>query len=187
MKLIVGLGNWPKEYTDTRHNIGFMVIDEWLKKHNLELTENKFNGKFIKFKNEQGESFIVAKPYTYMNLSGQFVKDICQYYDIDPTDILIFLDDLDTPLGQWRIKTSGSSAGQKGMQNIIDSLYREDIKRVRIGIGRPTNQCSIIDWVIGKFTSFEKQKVEPLIKKSTDLIDEWIKGTDFQKIISKFN
>lgn len=188
MKLIVGLGNFPKEYDNTRHNMGFWVIDEWLKRHNLELNENKFNGWFLRFKGVTGEPFIVAKPYTYMNLSGEFVRDICNFYKIDPEDILVIFDDLDIPAGSWKIKTTGSSAGQKGMQNIIDHLYREDIKRVRIGIGRPTNKnISIIDWVIGKMTYAEKQKIEPVIKKAVDVIDEMIQGMDFQNIISKMN
>lgn len=188
MKLIVGLGNYPKEYENTRHNMGFWVIDEWLKRHNLTLNENKFNGWFVRFKSAIDEPFIIAKPYTLMNLSGNFVRDISNYYQIDPEDIVVIFDDLDLPQGSWKIKTGGSSAGQKGMQNIIDCLYREDIKRVRIGIGRPTNKnISIIDWVLGKLTPNETKIISPIVKNCVDVIDEMIKGTDFQKVISKFN
>ena len=186
MKLIVGLGNYPKEYEKTRHNVGFMVIDEWLKRHNLSLTENKFKGWFIKFKNQYDEDWIAAKPYTYMNLSGQFVRDIVNFYNIDPQDILVIMDDVDLPVGTWRVKKTGSSGGQKGMKNIIDLLYREDIKRIRIGISRPTHG-DMVSWVTGKFSEDERKKVQPAILKSADFMDELMCGTDFEKAVSKFN
>ena len=186
MKLVVGLGNYPKEYEKTRHNVGFMVIDEWLRRHNLSLLENKFKGWFIKFKNQDDEDWIVAKPYTYMNLSGQFVRAIVDFYRIDPQDILVIMDDVDLPVGTWRVKKTGSSGGQKGMQNIIDMLCRDDIKRIKIGIGRPTHG-DMVHWVTGKFSEDERKKVQPAILKSADFIDELMSGTDFEKAVSKFN
>ncbi|MCF0227816.1 MAG: aminoacyl-tRNA hydrolase [Malacoplasma sp.] len=186
MKLVVGLGNYPKEYENTRHNVGFMVIDQWLKKHDIVLTENNFKGHYIKFKNQDDEDWIVAKPYTYMNLSGEFVRSLIDFYKIDVEDILIILDDVDLPVGTWRVKKTGSSGGQKGMQSIINLLAREDIKRIKIGIGRPTNG-DIVKWVTSKFSPEERKKVQPAILKSVDFMDELMSGTDFEKAVSKFN
>lgn len=187
MKLVVGLGNYPKEYQNTRHNIGFMVIDEWLSKHNLSLDQNKFNGYFYKFKNNNGEDVIIAKPYTLMNLSGEFVSKLMNFYQIDVNDLLVIMDDVDLPAGQYRLKTSGSSGGQKGMGNIIDLLCRTDIKRIRIGIGRPINKDQMVSWVLGRFTNEEIKLIKPTIDLSINVIDEFIQGNDFQKIVSKYN
>ena len=173
MKLIVGLGNYPHEYDNTRHNVGFMVIDAWLQKHESFLDKNEFNGWFRKFTNEKGESYIIAKPYTYVNLSGQFVQQIANFYKIDYHDILVICDDADTEVGKCRVKPTGSGGGQKGLQNIIDLMSHADIKRVRIGIG--------------KFTSDELNLLKPVIKNVTNLIDDFVNGLDFQKIASKYN
>lgn len=187
MKLVVGLGNYPKEYDYTRHNIGFMVIDKWLNKHSLNLDQNKFNGHFIKFKNNNGEDIIIAKPYTLMNLSGEFVSKLMNFYQIDTTDLLVIMDDVDLPTGQYRIKTSGSCGGQKGMGNIIDHLYRTDLKRIRIGIGRPASKDQMVSWVLGKFTNHEMELIQPAINLAVNIIDDFINDIDFQKIISKYN
>ena len=186
MKLVVGLGNYPKEYENTRHNVGFMVIDAWLKRHEVVLDQNKFKGWYVKFKNQDDEHWIVAKPYTYMNLSGEFIRSLADFYKINPEDILVILDDVDLPVGTWRVKQTGSSGGQKGMQNIINLLCREDIKRIRIGIGRPTHG-DMVSWVTGKFTDTERKKVQPAILKSVDFMDELMSGTDFERAVSKFN
>lgn len=187
MKLIVGLGNYPHEYDNTRHNVGFMVIDAWLQKHESFLDKNEFNGWFRKFTNEKGESYIIAKPYTYVNLSGQFVQQIANFYKIDYHDILVICDDVDTEVGKCRVKQTGSGGGQKGLQNIIDLMSHADIKRVRIGIGRPIDKSQMISHVLGKFTSDELNLLEPVIKNVTNLIEDFVKGLDFQRIASKYN
>ena len=186
MKLVVGLGNFPKEYERTRHNVGFMVIDEWLKRHDVILDQNKFKGWYVKFKNQDNEDWIVAKPYTYMNLSGEFIRSLVDFYKINPEDILVIMDDVNLPVGDWRVKKTGSSGGQKGMENIINLLSREDIKRIRIGIGRPTHG-DMVSWVTGKFSEDESKKVHPAIVKSVDFMDELMSGTDFERAVSKFN
>ena len=187
MKLIVGLGNYPHEYNNTRHNVGFMVVDAWLQKHDTFLDKNEFNGWFRKFSNQKGESYIIAKPYTYVNLSGQFVEQIVSFYKIDYNDILIICDDVDTKIGKFRVKQTGSSGGQKGLQNIIDLMSHTDIKRVRVGIGRPIDKSQMIPHVLGKFTSDELNVLNPVIESVTNLIDDFIDGLDFQRIASKYN
>lgn len=187
MKLIVGLGNFPNEYNNTKHNVGFMVVDAWLKKNNTFLDKNEFNGWFRKLNNKNGEQFIIAKPYTYMNLSGQFVQEIAKFYKIDPKDILIIADDLDTDLGNIRVKPKGSSGGHNGIKNIIDLLHTEEIKRIRIGIGRPDNKYSIINYVLSKFTNDELVKMNTSIEAAINIIDDFIDKVSFEKIMSKYN
>lgn len=186
MKLIVGLGNFPVEYDNSRHNAGFIVIDQWLANHSLSLDQSKFNGKFLKLK-INGEDFIIAKPYTYMNLSGNFVSEICNFYNITPDNVLVICDDVDTPVGKIKIKTTGSSGGQKGLDDIIYKLHTQDIKSIKIGIGRPANKEGMINWVLGKFTKQEWDLLQLPIKKAVQVIDDYINGLDFQKIISKTN
>ncbi len=186
MKLIVGLGNYPREYHETRHNAGFMVIDYWLNQHHLTLKENKFNGWFIKT-NINNQQVIIAKPYTYMNLSGQFVRDIMNFYKISINDLLVIADDVDTPIGSIRIKTTGSSAGQKGIQNIIDLLGTKDFKRIRVGIDKPSDKSQMISFVTGKFTRQERTLLDPMIEKSASVIDTWLETDDFNLVLNKFN
>ena len=187
MKLIVGLGNFPNEYNNTKHNVGFMVVDAWLKKNNTFLDKNEFNGWFCKLNNKSGEQFIIAKPYTYMNLSGQFVQEIARFYKIDPNDILIIVDDLDTDLGNIRVKSKGSSGGHNGIKNIIDLLHTEEVKRIRIGIGRPDNKSSTINYVLSKFTNDELVKMNASIETAINIIDDFIDNVSFEKIMSKYN
>ena len=187
MKLIIGLGNFPSEYDNTKHNVGFMVVDAWLQKNNTFLDKNEFNGWFKKFSNKNGESFIIAKPYTYMNLSGQFVQQITNFFKINHNDILIIADDLDTDLGNVRIRLSGSSGGHNGIKNIIELLGTENIKRIRIGISKPNDKNQVINYVLKKFTNDELTKLKPCIEIATNFIDDFVNGVKFDKIMNKYN
>ncbi len=187
MKLIIGLGNFPNEYDNTKHNVGFMVVDAWLQKNNTFLDKNEFNGWFKKFNNKNGESFIIAKPYTYMNLSGQFVQQITNFFKINHNDILIIADDLDTDLGNVRIRLSGSSGGHNGIKNIIELLGTENIKRIRIGISKPNDKNQVINYVLKKFTNDELTKLKPCIEIATNVIDDFVNGVKFDKIMNKYN
>ena len=187
MKLIIGLGNFPNEYDNTKHNVGFMVVDAWLQKNNTFLDKNEFNGWFKKFNNKNGESFIIAKPYTYMNLSGQFVQQITNFFKINHNDILIIADDLDADLGNVRIRLSGSSGGHNGIKNIIELLGTENIKRIRIGISKPNDKNQVINYVLKKFTNDELTKLKPCIEIATNVIDDFVNGVKFDKIMNKYN
>ncbi|RMA78536.1 PTH1 family peptidyl-tRNA hydrolase [Metamycoplasma subdolum] len=178
MKLIVGLGNPGSEYEDTRHNVGFMVIDAISKKLETVLNEKKFNGIYYKEKD-----FILAKPLTYMNLSGNFVREISDFYKIGIDDIIIIYDDMDLPVGKATIKQSGSAGGHNGMKNIIDQMKTQDIKRVKLGIGRATNA---INYVLGKFTFNDKQIIDQVIEKVSDAIISFIYN-DIRYVMNKFN
>ena len=133
MKLIVGLGNPGKDYTNTRHNVGFNIIDKYLKKNNYKVDKEKFNGKFTKI-SINGEDTILLEPLTYMNLSGDSVRKVMDYFNIEVDDILIISDDLDLSIGNFKLRPSGSSGGHNGLKSIESSLGTNSYKRLKIGI-----------------------------------------------------
>lgn len=183
MKLIVGLGNPGSEYQNTRHNIGFMFVDEIAKANNIEFKLNKSLKCFIGDFKYNGERIIFCKPVTYMNLSGESVIKVMKFYKIELEDILVIHDDLDLPVGKIRIRLNGSSGGQKGMNNIISLLGTQEIKRVRIGIskGRET-----ISHVLGCFTEDEKADINIALSKADDMFKCYI-STTFDKFMNRFN
>ncbi|MDR0739856.1 MAG: aminoacyl-tRNA hydrolase [Mycoplasmataceae bacterium] len=185
--LIVGLGNYPEQYHKSRHNVGFMVIDKLCKALSIELTNEKFNGKFIKVQVEQNQ-FIIAKPYTYMNLSGDFVSQIAQYYQIEPHNILIISDDADNNVGTIRIRNNGSSGGQNGIKDIINKLNTTDFPRIKIGIGRPTNKkINLADYVLGTFTNTEKPIINRTIDKATEALIDFMNGMSISELMNRYN
>lgn len=183
MKLIVGLGNPGKEYENTRHNAGFMFVDRIANDLNLEFSLNKQLKCFIADKNINGEKVIFCKPVTYMNLSGESVSLVLKYFKIDIEDMLIIHDDLDLPVGKIRIRSNGSSGGQKGMQNIIDILKETNIKRIRIGIDKGTNT---INHVLGSFTKDERVDIDLILDKAPEMFDYYLK-TSFDRFMSRYN
>jgi len=185
IKLIVGLGNYPKQYDNTRHNAGSMVIDELLNHLNLKLDSQNFQGLYTKTEISQN-TIILAKPLTLMNLSGNFISSIVNFYKINVEDILIICDDLDTKIGQFRIRKSGSSGGQNGLKDIINKLGTENFKRIRMGIGRPQN-LNIVDYVLSEFSQEEKLKFEEAKNKVINPILAFIHGENFENIMSKYN
>src|SRR5574344_2330767 len=147
MKLIVGLGNPGKVYENTRHNMGFMTIDNYAKKKNIDINKNKFNGLYGEY-NYRGEKIILLKPCSYINLSGEVIKKYVDYFKIDINDLLIIHDDLDIPLGNIKLKPSGSSGGHNGLKNIELNLKRKDYKRIKIGISN-NKMIDTKDYVLG--------------------------------------
>ena len=136
MKLIVGLGNPGSQYENTRHNAGFIAIDEFAKRHNLEFSlEPKLKGAIAKAQID-GEKVFLLKPMTYMNLSGESVIAVLNYYKIEVEDMIVISDDLDSPLGRIRLRDHGSSGGHNGHKNIVNHIHTETYKRIKIGIGR---------------------------------------------------
>lgn len=185
MKLIVGLGNPGDRYKNTRHNIGFMFLDELKNDLNLEFSLNKQLKSLIAFANINGEKIIFAKPQTFMNLSGEAVLSIVNYYKLEIEDIVIVYDDLDLPTGKIRIRKTGSSGGHKGMSNIIQLLKTSEIKRIRIGIMNNSN-IDTIDYVLGKFTIDEEAQIRLTLSKSLEIVKSFI-GDSFDDFMNKFN
>ena len=150
MRLIVGLGNPGKKYEQTRHNVGFLVVDELLKELNLSLDQEGFKSFYTTYF-YKGEKIIICKPQTYMNLSGEAVSELVSYYKISHEDIVVIYDDLDLPMGKLRLRTSGSSGGHNGIKNIINLLGDQNIKRIRIGISRD-DKYDVKDYVLSKIS-----------------------------------
>jgi len=177
MKLIIGLGNPGKKYFQTRHNLGFMVLDQLIK--NIDTVDTKtsfkfkkkFNSKLADLTLENRKKILMAKPQTFINHSGLAVKKITDFYKINPTDIAICYDDLDLPLGSFRIRHSGSAAGHKGVQSIIDSLGTDSFTRFRLGIGPVPNNIEPSNFVLQKFNQAELKEIKKVIAKVVKVIN----------------
>ncbi|WP_099158896.1 aminoacyl-tRNA hydrolase [Virgibacillus ndiopensis] len=185
MKCIVGLGNPGKKYQNTRHNIGFMVIDELLNRFHWDLSKTKFNGKFA-MEHVAGEKVILLQPQTYMNLSGEAIRPLMDFYNIDMEDVLVIYDDLDLPTGKIRLREKGGHGGHNGIRSMIDHLGTKEFKRIRIGIGRPISPIPVVDYVLGSFPKEEHEDVLSSIKKSADACEAWF-NRDFIDVMNDFN
>lgn len=174
MKLIIGLGNPDKKYFKTRHNIGFLAVDELSKKLGLAgWQENKKFKALVAEDEINGEKIILAKPLTYMNESGRTARALANYYKIKPSDIWVIHDDLDIPLGKLKIKFGGRSAGHKGVQSIIDYLKTPDFNRLRVGIQPLTGQKQPSEeLVLKKFGLMEKSRIKNSVKTAVEKLTE---------------
>jgi len=160
--LIAGLGNPGERYKNTRHNIGFMVIDALIQHFNISVSSGFYSDFGDTVTN--GKKIYIQKPQTFMNLSGKAVASLAGYYNIDIKDILVIYDDVDLPFGKIKIKTKGSSAGHKGLISIISCLGSDEFPRAKMGIGRPANPgFSISDYVLGKFSPEESKHLDKFI------------------------
>lgn len=184
MKMIVGLGNPGKEYEHTRHNAGFMILDSYAKSKGVDNFQENFNGLYTKIY-VNGEHVLLVKPLSYMNLSGQVVKKYADYYKINPKDIFVIQDDLDMPVGKIKIKYKGSCGGHNGIRNIIDELNTEYFPRFKIGISKDSNMM-IKDYVLGKFSQEDLDKINKICVFAKDIIDDFI-SKDIEKVMSKYN
>lgn len=184
MKMIVGLGNPGNEYEKTRHNMGFIVLDNFAKSLNVLIDKNKFNALYCNVFID-GEKVLLVKPLSYMNLSGEVVQSFVNYYDIDYSDILVISDDLDLNFLDYRLRLFGSSGGHNGLKDIERCLGSNRFKRFRIGI---SNDRSIDtkDYVLGKFNKEEWDKIEKFLPKTVDILNDFI-SVDFEKVMSKYN
>lgn len=185
MKLIVGLGNPGKAYKDTRHNVGFMFVDNVAKKLNLKFSLDKAKKCEIVQTNIGLEKVIFIKPQTYMNLSGDSVIAVKNFYKIDVEDILVIYDDLDLETGKIRIRPNGSSGGHKGIQSIITNLGTQNIKRVRIGIDKVSSDKTV-DYVIGNFSKADREIIDISLEKGLDIINDFI-SIPFEQVMSRYN
>lgn len=185
MKLIVGLGNPGREYLNTRHNIGFQFIDYYLKnKGNVDDWSNKFNGLYLQTF-IYGEKVIFLKPQSYMNLSGGVVRKYFDYFNIDLDDILVISDDLDLLVGNFKLRAKGSSGGHNGLKDIERNLGSSDYKRLKIGISNDKSiDCK--DYVLGKFSSKDKDLYNNLFKDLCNLMDDYFQ-LPFSDLMNKYN
>ena len=185
MYLIVGLGNPEEEYSNTRHNMGFDVINKISKKYNIDVNKNKFNGLFGKGEIE-GEKVILVKPQTYMNLSGEAVKGFADFYKVEPEKILLIFDDIEVEKGKIKIRKQGSGGSHKGMQSVIGMIGTEKIPRIRVGIGKPERMSDMIDYVINKISKDEQDILKPGIEKAEEAT-EMIMKYGIDRAMNQFN
>lgn len=181
MKLIVGLGNPGKEYDNTRHNIGFMLLDSYLGNVKWKNKNNAFYYESI----INGEKYIFMKPLTFMNLSGNAVVQYINYYNIDVKDILVIHDDLDLPIGTIRLKENSSDGGHNGIKSIIKCLKTKEFKRLKVGISN-NKEMDTKDYVLGKFSKNEIKQLNELLPSVQNIIEDFSKLL-FLDLMSKYN
>ena len=177
MKLIVGLGNPGRAYADNRHNVGFMCLNHFARKHGIRFDKNQGKAR-IGSGEVAGNKVIVARPQTYMNLSGQAVSRLLRKSSISPHELLIIHDDLDLPLGKIRIRHSVGRTGHKGVRSVLNEVGYDDLTLLRVGIGRPPpiegspeiKEAEIISYVLSDFTSEEKRTIDQVIPRMSEAI-----------------
>ena len=172
--LIIGLGNPGRQYLDTRHNIGFSVIDRLCKEMGISLSRVQSKA-LVGIGTLEGCKVVVAKPQTFMNLSGQSVGGLVRFYKTPLEQIMIAHDDIDLPLGTLRLRPGGGSAGQKGMTSIIHQLGTQDFARLRLGIGRPPGQMDPAAYVLKRFHPSEQEIVEMLLDRAVAAVRTFVR------------
>lgn len=185
MKLIVGLGNPGKKYEKTLHNAGFLAVDALLSKYNLTLDKEMFHGQYVKTK-IRGEEVIVVKPQTFMNLSGECIGKMCRYFKIEPEDVFVMYDDMEIRFGQLRIRGNGSSGGHNGIKSLIQHLGTQTFPRIKIGVGRPKSEKSVISHVLAQFSA-EQEKHLPIILEATVGAVEYFIDEDMKTAMNMYN
>ncbi|UOQ91356.1 aminoacyl-tRNA hydrolase [Halobacillus shinanisalinarum] len=185
MKCIVGLGNPGKRYEKTRHNVGFMIIDELANQNAWNLDQKKFKGLFT-IEHMNGEKVLLLKPQTYMNLSGDSLRLFMDYYDIRDDEVLVIYDDLDLPPGRMRLRQKGGHGGHNGIRSIIDQLGTKEFKRLRIGVGRPSVPMSVVDYVLGTFDKDQQRSIQEVVEQSVKACEAWLEQP-FDEVMNSFN
>lgn len=184
MKLIVGIGNPGKEYKNTRHNIGFSILDNYASFHSVEIIKEKFNGLYTDFV-FNGEKIILLKPLSYVNLSGIVVRKYVDYFNISIDDVLIICDDLDLNFGKIRLRLSGSSGGHNGLKSIEENLGTKNYKRMKFGISNNKN-IDTKDYVLGSFSSEECKKINEILPITANILDDFMVFS-FVNLMNKYN
>lgn len=174
LALIVGLGNPGKEHTLHRHNVGFMVVDALAQAHGLRFTRNRGVNAWVAQGQIQNRAVLLAKPRTFMNLSGRAVHRLRQTYPVPLEQMLVVCDDLDLPLGRLRMRPAGGSGGHKGMQSIIDSLGTQSFPRLRVGIDRPPGSVDPADYVLQPFDAAQRPLLLEAIQWAVAAIECWL-------------
>ena len=194
-KLIVGLGNPGQEYRDTRHNVGFTVVDELVKRWGV---ADRWREKFeaLQIKTSRGDSaslvaggdpsVIVAKPLTFMNLSGRAVAAIAGFYKIEPQDVLVIVDEAALPLGRLRARREGSAGGHNGLKSIIEHLGTPAFPRMRVGVGRGDNRRDLADHVLGRFEASERETVSAAVLRAADAAEMFL-SDGIERVMNAFN
>lgn len=185
MYLIVGLGNPESDYSKTRHNMGFNVINKLSEKHGIEVNKSKFKALYGKG-SINNESVVLVKPQTYMNLSGEAVQEFVNFYKVDLENVLVIYDDIDTEPGKIRIRKAGGPGTHNGMKSVVECLGTNGFPRIRVGIGMPKYKDDLINYVLGHIPEDEAKLLEEGVQTASEAVDEMLKnGIDIA--MNKFN
>lgn len=182
MKAVIGLGNPGLKYSQTKHNVGFMLLDILVKEKGYTY-RNDFRGKVAEGRLKEKRVFFL-KPYTYMNLSGLAVSQLVNYYKIASEDILVIHDDMDLPLGKLRLRSKGSAGGHKGMKSIIEELGTQDFWRLKIGVGRPKENLDVINHVLSSFNKAEVKTLDEVLAQAHEAVLLWLDGQETEAMNS---
>ena len=184
--LIVGLGNPGKQYESTRHNAGFICIDILAEKYGIKINKLKFKSLMGEGRIE-GKRCLLLKPQTFMNLSGEAVRDAVEFYKIPVENVIVICDDISLEPGKMRIRRKGSHGGQNGMRNIIFHLKDDNFPRIKIGIGaKPNPEYDLADWVLSRFSQSEAKLIKQVADNTVSAIEIMVKG-DIDKAMSNYN
>ena len=181
--LVIGLGNPGGEYERSRHNVGFLVVDELARRHGGRVTDRAAKSLTGRVRSGAHE-LVVAKPQTWMNLSGQAAKALRTKYDVPLERVLVVHDELDLPFGRLRIRTGGSSAGNHGLDSVITSFGTKTFPRIRVGVGRPVGDA--VDYVLSPFTNDERARLPELVGRVADAV-EYIVEHGLERAMTEFN
>lgn len=185
MKLIIGLGNPGKPYEHTRHNVGFDVLDALADRWGATFNQTKFNGIYATVHRPEGK-VILLKPLTYMNLSGESVRPLMDYFDIDIEDMIVVYDDLDLEIGKLRLRQKGSAGGHNGIKSIIQHIGTQEFNRIRVGVSRPPAGVKVADYVLSRFSKEDTPVLDDAIKKSCDALEASL-TKPFLDVMNMFN
>ena len=185
MYIIVGLGNPGREYENTRHNTGFIAIDKLANKYNIEINKEKHKA-IIGTGVIEGEKVILVKPQTFMNLSGEAVREVINFYKEEIKNFIVIFDDIDLPVGTIRIKERGSAGTHNGVKSLVHELGTQEFKRIKVGIGSPNGKMDLVSYVLGKFSNEEFKEIEASTNKVVNAIEIIIKD-GLAKAMNEYN
>lgn len=187
MKLIVGLGNPGPEYRDTRHNVGFMVADVLADRWQVASQwREKFEALHVKALAAGSDQVIIAKPLTFMNLSGHAVAGLAGFYKIEPADVLIVTDDVALPLGRLRARREGGAGGHNGLKSVMQQLGTQAFPRIRVGVGRGDGRRDLSDYVLGRFDPAERDTVSAAVLRAAEAAEMFV-SSGIERVMNAFN
>ncbi|HEQ0480871.1 TPA: aminoacyl-tRNA hydrolase [Streptococcus pyogenes] len=187
VKMIVGLGNPGSKYEKTKHNIGFMAIDNIVKNLDVTFTDDKNFKAQIESTFINHEKVYFVKPTTFMNNSGIAVKALLTYYNIDITDLIVIYDDLDMEVSKLRLRSKGSAGGHNGIKSIIAHIGTQEFNRIKVGIGRPLKGMTVINHVMGQFNTEDNIAISLTLDRVVNAVKFYLQENDFEKTMQKFN
>ena len=187
MKLVVGLGNPGPRYAFSRHNVGWLVIDELLERLDACRPRARYHGLFWGPFRRGDDEFALVKPTAFMNLSGRSVEAACRNLPLpDTSRLLIVYDDIHLPLGKMRFRRKGSAGGHNGMASIISALGTEGIPRLRLGVDAPSGE-TLSDWVLSDFARSEEPLLNRVLETAVGAVEAWLEGTDMEVLAARYN